>query len=85
MLSKEMTRTPAASAPAETTLPYSTPAGGIVVELDKIVSKSHQKSRLRRGLHRVGGAFARLLERAVPAQAPRVDPGLPPEIRFPFF
>ena len=37
---------------------------------------------LRRVLGAAGGAFARLLERAVPATPPRCDP--PPEIRFPF-
>jgi hypothetical protein len=37
---------------------------------------------LRRILGAAGGAFARALERAVPA-TPRRDP--PPQIRFPFF
>ncbi len=84
MISKELTRTPASSRQAETPL-YGSQAGEVVVELEQILKKSRQKSRLRRGLHRVGGALANLLERAVPAQAPRVDPGLPPELRFPIF
>jgi len=81
----EITRTPAASAHAETASLYGTHAREVVVELDEIVSRSGQKSRLRHGLHRVGGVLAKWLDRLVPAQAPRVDPGLPPEIRFPFF
>ena len=85
MVDQEMTRTRAPSARAETTPLYGMQAGGIVVELDEIVGKSRQKSRLRRGMHRVGGAFARLLERAVPAQAPAVDRGLPPELKYPIF
>lgn len=38
----------------------------------------------RRALRAVGGAFARLLERAVPATPPPQSDG-PPQIRFPFF
>ncbi len=85
MFETDLTRPSRPAARAETPPLLDTQAGGIVIELDKIVGKSHQKSWLRRGLHRVGAGFARLLERTMPAQAPRVDPGLPPEIRFPFF
>ena len=64
---------------------YGMQAEVIVVELDEIVGRSRRKSRLRRAMHRFGGAFARLLERAVPAQAPAVDRGLPPELKYPIF
>lgn len=85
MVDQEMTRTRAPSARTETTSLYGMQSGGIVVELDEIVGKSRRKSRLRRAMHRFGGAFARLLERAVPAQAPAVDRGLPPELKYPIF
>jgi hypothetical protein len=85
MTISEMTRTPATGAHGATASLYGTQARGVVVELDEIVSRSRQKSRLRRRVHCVGGVLAKWLDRLVPAEAPRVDPGLPPEIRFPFF
>ncbi|MGA8756243.1 MAG: hypothetical protein WB611_07910 [Stellaceae bacterium] len=85
MVDQEMTRTRAPSARTETMSLYGMQAEVIVVELDEIVGRSRRKSRLRRAMHRFGGAFARLLERAVPAQAPAVDRGLPPELKYPIF
>ncbi|MGH7085968.1 MAG: hypothetical protein ACREFN_13365 [Acetobacteraceae bacterium] len=65
-------------------IPADLPEESILAELDTVVKTSHRRrSALGRALHGAGGLFARLLERAVPAQTQRSNP--PPEIRFPFF
>jgi hypothetical protein len=84
MISRDLTRTPAAVGPSPPDLAVpDAGAAQIIEELNEILSKSHRRSPLRRALHSIGGAFAKLLSRAVPETPPQSDP--PPEIRFPFF
>jgi hypothetical protein len=85
MFAKDMRWTAAASAPLPATALHNAEAGGIIEELDGIVGKSPRISPQRRILCSAGGAFARWADQLVPAQAPAVDPGLPPQIKFPFF
>jgi hypothetical protein len=62
--------------------PCRAPEARILEELDAVVSRSHRRSAVRRALRHTGGAFAKLLARAVPVTPPA---DAPPEIRFPFF
>jgi hypothetical protein len=62
--------------------PCRAPEALILEELDAVVKGSHRQSAVRRALRHTGGAFAKLLARAVPATPPS---DVPPEIRFPFF
>ncbi|MBV8737755.1 MAG: hypothetical protein JO007_10960 [Alphaproteobacteria bacterium] len=57
------------------------PADPIAARLEVIVSRS----RRRRVLSRIWGAFTQGLERLVPPAAPTEDTETPLRIRFPFF
>ncbi len=61
-----------------------TAAARILEELDEVVRKSHRPSALRRLLHGMGGAFARLGSRMMP-EPPPPQSDLSPEIWFPGF
>ena len=57
------------------------PTDPIAARLEVIVGRS----RRRRGLSRLGRAFAQWLERLVPPAPPTEDAETLPQIRFPFF
>jgi hypothetical protein len=69
--------------PAAPALPGAA-AARILEELDVVVRNSHRPSVLRRMLHKVGSALARLSSRMVPEPPLPPQSDLPPEIWFPW-
>ena len=67
--------------PGQVPVTPGSPTDPIAARLEVIVSRS----RRRRGLSRLWGAFVQSLDRLVPQAPPTEDAETQPQIRFPFF
>jgi hypothetical protein len=61
-----------------------TPASWVLKEFDAVVRKSHRRAALRRRLHSVSSAFAKLWSRMSP-ETPQPQTDRPPDMWFPWF